>query len=81
MSDRPWLPIETAPRDGTRVEIAALEDDGSWFEIHHMMWDEEMENTLFPGVVGFWTSPGGGYTWNEGDGGPTHWRRVPSVHQ
>lgn len=80
MSDRiesagGWRPIETAPRDGSVVEITALEDDGTPFEIHPMCWDANGRNTIFaPGMVGMWTAPDGSYTWREGDGGPTHWR-------
>lgn len=73
-----WRPIDTAPRDGTLIEITALEDDGTPFEIWPMRWDAELRNGLFPGAVGFWAAPDRSITWNEDSfGGPTHWRPLP----
>jgi len=73
-----WQPIETAPKDGRIIELTALEDDGSTFEIHPMQWMHIQQNALFPGVTGMWTAPGGEYTWNgtPDNGGPTHWREL-----
>lgn len=70
-----WQPIETAPRDGTVVEITALEDDGTPFEIWPASWGHIQRNELFaPGVIGMWIVTAMDMTWLEGEGGPTHWR-------
>jgi len=71
-----WRPIDTAPKDGAPVMLTAIEDDGELFEIHLMQWAHIQRNGLFPGAVGMWTAPHGGYTWNDDGmgGGPTHWR-------
>lgn len=69
MSDE-FQPIETAPRDGTLIEV------------HHqhcgtfpMRWDPAAKSALFPGVIGMWTTPSGDFTWTESEGyGPTSWR-------
>lgn len=73
-----WQPIETAPRDGTIIEITALEDDGEAFEVWPMRWCHLQRNEVFaPGMVGMWRYPSeDGPTWREGDGGPTHRRPV-----
>ena len=70
-----WRPIETAPRDGTIIEITSIEPDGEVFEIWPMRWDAMKENGLFPDVRGFWTVSDGSVTWiDAADSGPTHWR-------
>lgn len=72
-----WRTIDTAPRDGTTILLTAIEDSGELFEVHPMQWSHAMRNELFaPGVVGMWTASDGGYTWREGEGGPTHWKPV-----
>lgn len=79
-----WQPIDTAPKDGTPVELTALFPDGTPFEIWPMQWGHIQKNGLFPGVVGMWVTTDGGITWNGSpeEGGPTHWRperRSPST--
>ena len=70
-----WRPIAEAPRDGTEIEITAIEDDGTLFEIWPMQWDHTMRNPFFAGdQVGMWVLSDRSATWREGEGGPTHWR-------
>lgn len=74
-----WQPIETAPKDGTVIELTAL-DNGVPFEIWPMRWGHIQRNGLFPGTVGMWvTQRGFLMTWNgaPNEGGPTHWRPLP----
>jgi hypothetical protein len=73
-----WQPIETAPRDGSVVELTWMEN-GRPQDIWPMQWMAIQRNGLFPGKLGMWTLPNGGATWNDDDpdGAPTHWR-VPS---
>ena len=71
-----WRPIETAPRDGSIIDLTWMED-GAPAEIWRMRYDPEMRNGMIPGAQGFWVTPGREMTWHEGDdGGPTHWRPV-----
>lgn len=66
-----WQPIDTAPRDGTIVELT----DGDM--TFAMRWSATQRNPFFaPGVTGMWVVPNGSMTWTEHDpdGAPTHWR-------
>lgn len=81
-----WSPIATAPRDGTYVCVAAVDDgegppeftDGPYL----MRWDAKGVNPLVGDVVGLWVAVGGTFTWDESRGaGPTHWTRdLANVH-
>jgi hypothetical protein len=77
-----FLPIHTAPRDGTLVKLAAFDAKGQLDVSVEMRWQADAKNALFPGVVGFWITPDfpgpHSFTWNESDpdAGPTHWRPV-----
>ena len=71
-----WQTMDSAPRDGTPVELTWMEN-GKPQEIWPMRWCHIQRNEFFaPGKVGMWTLLGGGLTWNDDhpDGAPTHWR-------
>lgn len=66
-----WQPIETAPRDGTRILIwfvhsnAKFSDDPvghGWEAAHEAHWIDHN---------------GGGWTWHGLAGSPTHWMPLP----
>lgn len=70
-----WLPIDSAPKDGTVVELTWMEGSHAQ-EIWPMQWGHIQKNGLFPDRVGMWIVPDGSITWNDDErgGGPTHWR-------
>ena len=60
-----WMPIETAPKDGTFIltfagDMAASITDGSWAE--------NVEDSVVSGVLG---------TWRDDGADPTHWMPLP----
>ena len=75
-----WLPIDTAPKDGTEILLTAFEDDGAQFETWPMRWAHIQRNGLFPGRIGMWTHVSG-ITWNDDSlgAGPTHWMPLPAL--
>ena len=69
-----WQPIETAPKDGTKICLTWMEG-GNPQEQWIMQWDHGRINALIPGITGFWVTPCGSITWvANGEGAPTHWR-------
>ncbi len=66
-------PIDSAPRDGTILELWAEDADGPFL----MSWDPAMVNPLMRQTAGIWVSMYQGlpFTWDEQSGaGPTHWK-------
>lgn len=75
-----WQEINSAPRDGTVIEVCAL--DGDREGPFRMRWGEDVVNSLVGSHAGMWVSDRGGFTWDESRGfGPTHWRPVIRVVQ
>ena len=75
MSRGDMRPIETAPRDGTLVEVFH-EDVGSFM----MRWNAIGWNQLVSVEPGIWKAPDGVFTWCEDrDFGPSHWRPAPAL--
>lgn len=65
-----YRPIETAPRDGTVIEV--MTESAGPFAV---FWNPEGVNPLVPHSRGIWECPGGTLTWSEDDGyGPKYWR-------
>lgn len=71
-----WQPINTAPRDGTIVELWAKDAGGPY----PMAWDAQGFNPLVSSRRGIWVLLGGGLTWCDEDAGgaPTHWQPYTS---
>lgn len=69
--------IDSAPRDGTPIEVASLDDDAIGPIV--MLWDKDFRNPLVGNPPGIWVTPDRNLTWDESHGaGPTHWRRLKS---
>lgn len=68
-----WLPYETAPKDGTMVQLRA-EDEGPF----EMYWDADRLGMVSTSK-GVWVLRGGGMTWCDElpAGAPTHWAPLP----
>lgn len=66
-----YRPIETAPRDGTVIEVTCPGKDGPY----RMRWNSNGFNPLVSKKRGIWETERGDVTWCEDDGlGPTQWR-------
>lgn len=73
MSDD-WRAIETAPRDGTLIEV--MDHDCGRFA---MRWNPAGHNEIFQKEYGngIWECPGNNFTWSEDEGaGPRYWRPI-----
>jgi hypothetical protein len=74
-----WRTIDSAPRDGTVIDLTWMEDDKPQ-EIWPMSWNIFAGNSLVQPHKGIWClrMPNGKIeaTWSEYNdgGGPTHWR-------
>jgi len=70
VSAEPWLPIETAPHDGTVIELLGKNgklDIGSWHE-----WSEHFDKA----ANGITDSASGEFSTEYGEGPHTHWRPI-----
>jgi hypothetical protein len=74
-----WKPIETIPRDGTRVRLcnkSGLEDFGNWYDFQY--WTLAEHGAPFrdwePAIPGVWT---GDLDTDQGYGDYTHWDYAP----
>jgi hypothetical protein len=65
-----WQPIETAPKDGTRVHVARYIDGYGWIL--------GVGRHVIVGIVGGWISWGVGPFGELGLSHPTHWQPLPS---
>lgn len=67
-----WQPIETAPKDGTKILVFTIHGDielSEWYGMPSIQF-EEVEDGLYRKIVGE------GYAgWNSNQ--PTHWQPLP----
>lgn len=75
-----WKPIDTAPRDGSFVQVAVIEvdDEDETYSFAYgpviMRWQKTAWNRWLAEVMPMWVGVGGTATWDESrGGGPTHW--------
>lgn len=69
-----WLPIETAPKDGTKIDLwARLEGTDIFERVTDCSWQEMADWTgaEYMGWDGLWIHRHRVFT------GPTHWRPLP----
>lgn len=89
-----WQPIETAPRDGTVIDLWTVSETGAGLRYPDAHWSNEREH-IFPGqyLEPGWRSPYTGWDcqcggveedpWSERDGTlrfekATHWMPLPN---
>lgn len=67
-----WEPIETAPMDGTEIDVWARNDKGMERRICNVSWERmaDWDGREFDGWTGMYPHYGGKYT-------PTHWMPLP----
>jgi hypothetical protein len=71
-SDSGWLPIDSAPRDGTKIIIGSLAGDGTIEDMDFdAFWTSERESWEIPEVYFYWASAYGRVE------EPTHWMTQP----
>lgn len=66
-----WQPIDTAPKDGTRIFVARYIDGYGW------ILGVSRHETV--GVIGGWISYWVGPFGELGLGAPTHWQPLPAA--
>lgn len=62
-----WQPIETAPRDGTKIDL--------WFA---GAWNERMPGFVWRPGVDFWHNDSTHQSYNDDPNIITHWRPLPA---
>ena len=73
-----WLPLASAPRDGTKVQLinigTGIEDAGCWADYSHetQEYRDQMWPAHFRNADGSW--PDGEWCQDKGNGDMTHWR-------
>ena len=76
-----WQPIETAPKDGTLVDLTWMDKGRPQDLALDMRWDHFATNPLVGEHRGLWVYRNRKgeiqFTWSEAEpiGAPTHWRR------
>ena len=75
-----WLPLASAPRDGTKVQLinigTGIEDAGCWADYSHetQEYRDQMWPAHFRNADGSW--PDGEWCQDKGNGDMTHWRPI-----
>ena len=73
MSNASWQPIETAPKDGTRVLLFGPDQWVGWF-----ISEEDDERDEDGEVVTGWTDESTSYEHRWTSNAPTHWMLLPA---